>query len=411
MALKKNILNNYFKVPEKKEKKTSIIQSQLDTNSNVSTETSNGPKFYRIFDDPTRLENLGQTQDKDKTKLGQNSDKDKTKLGQKTHLKNKTSDKLRTQPRTHSRTNLGQTQDKLRTKSSFFTLIGLQRLIALFVYDCCKQSRDKITMPLSIEHIAKCCKTTKLSAQKTIQRLEKKQIILRSFFKIGRGGWTQYELPEIIYQEILQTESTLNIRTNLGQTQDKLRSEPRTQLRTTDSCSSSININNTTTTDPEIKAFPSEWDAIDFSPLQKRNIRFGVEQLKQIYPCIKKYSALDLQESIDAFVHDLDSGKTPQFRTGPLNFLLGIYKAGNLYVSESYISPEKKLILEMAERAEKKQKEMDEANFSLWFDAQDLTTLEHKLPPDVRVDFKVRGQRWKEWIKQNIYLKEKLTNH
>ncbi len=122
------------------------------------------------------------------------------------------------------RHNLGQlmrqSQDKVRTNEAFLTLVGLQRHITLFLYDCCKASRNKQTEPLSNFGIAESCKTTTQSARKTIQRLEMKGIISRAEYKDGRGGWTRYELPDFLFQEVLRIETGDKV--GIGESQKKL---------------------------------------------------------------------------------------------------------------------------------------------------------------------------------------------
>ena len=293
-------------------------------------------------------------------------------------------------------------------------LNGNERKVFFLVIHACCANNSLTTGEISSKNFDHLLEMPRNSRETAIKRLVKKYLILRERGKNGLNGTLTLSVTETVksealtylsskpYDQALHLNSLSNVISNL---------KTNRVQKGFNIYSSSYIYNKTTTTEESSEILPQEWRELDLSELQKRGIRFGQEHLLQIYPIIKKYSVLDFQESLDGFVYDLDNGKTPRFRIGPLNFLLGIYKAGNLYVSESYISPENKLILEMAERAEKKQKELEEANFNIWLDTQDLTTLEHKLPPDMRVDFKVNGHRWKEWIRQNIYLKEKLANH
>jgi hypothetical protein len=46
-----------------------------------------------------------------------------------------------------------------------------------------------------------------MSVKKTIQRLERKQLLIRAEFKSGRSGWTKYRLSESIHQEILDLDN------------------------------------------------------------------------------------------------------------------------------------------------------------------------------------------------------------
>ena len=115
-------------------------------------------------------------------------------------------------------------------------------------------------------------------------RLEKKEVLKRSEWKEGRGGWTRYELEERIYNEILHDESNLklesiqrqtrvNSETIQRQTRDKLESELESELETILSSSSSY-INTTTT------ELLEEWQKINISALE--NIGFTMGHLVQL---------------------------------------------------------------------------------------------------------------------------------
>lgn len=404
MALKKDVLKNYFQVPPKAEEKPS---NSATLNDNAIKKDYN---FYRIFDDPTREQNLGQntghTQDKLKSDLRQTTEQSqdvlRPNIGQIEEPRTIIKDKLRTQYGTDSRTYLVQDSDKPKTNYTYTSLnFGLQRTIVLFIHDCCKQNRDKVTPPLSIEHIANACSTTKLSAQKTIQRLEKKQLIIRKAYQNGRGGWTQYELPEKIFQEILQIEVSNNLKTNLGHIQDNIRSETRTQPGTNNTSSSSSNNLDTTTTVDEL---PTEWDEIDLAELTKRNVRFGKHHLQQVYPYLKdKYESYDVQESLDAFIYDLDN-KNITIRSSSVGMLLKIFKAGGLYISEHYISPETKLLLENAERAKQRQQQIEEAKYQEWLaKPENQEKIKRNLPAGMLIPYERNESQAHNYIREYIY--------
>ena len=169
---------------------------------------------------------------------------------------------------------------------------------------------DKLSPPLTTEYISTSCHTTKYAAQKAIQRLEGKNILNRFEFKNGRGGWTRYEIPEGIYQEILAQE----LRPKLGQTSAK----PRTELRP-ESCSSSINIKTTTTLLPE-------WKQVNIEPLRKFDITekdlIELSRLPHLTPEI-------LQESIDRCAFDFKvNNREASIKTNPYAFIMGIMRNG-----------------------------------------------------------------------------------
>jgi biotin operon repressor len=126
-----------------------------------------------------------------------------------------TSKKEKVEPKVKS--NSSQTTAKLEPKLPFSSLVGLQRKITLFIHEICQTILEQQTNPLSIEFIATRCQSPKSAIRKAIQRLEQKGILIRVAFKNGRGGWTQYQLLNQIYQEILMLKNQKS-EPNLSQT-------------------------------------------------------------------------------------------------------------------------------------------------------------------------------------------------
>jgi predicted transcriptional regulator len=352
-------------------------------------------------------DSLWETQDKLETNLGQTQDKLETNSGQ-------TQDKPRTELRTNSRTNLGQTQDKLRTnlgqtqdkprtnlgqttiKESFLSLTGLQKEITLYLYENCKLSRDKITSQLTINNIATSCNTSEKSIHKSIQRLEKKGVIIRNKFKCGRGGWTKYEVVDYIFQEILHYETQDKLRTNLGQTwdkpetnlgqtQDKLGTELRTELRTNASSSSIYNINTTTMDSDDKNQMLDEWLEVDITPLEE--FGFTKTHLKQIANQ-NKLSPEIVQNSIYAYAFDLYENKKGEKIKDKISYFMGILRKGLPYTPpDNYESEQDKamrLYLESEKsrvaKREKMLNELFELKFSEWYEKQSEEFLISLLP-------------------------------
>ena len=225
--------------------------------------------------------NLRQSTDKletkPKTNLRQSTDKLKTSAMHESH-------KLRTEPKTKLKTNLRQSTDKLETKPKFSRLTGLQKKLLLLFFDACQINGSKDTSEITIESLSTRLETPSSSIQKTIQRLEKKGFIFRKDFKNGRGGWTIYSLPTTIYQQVLEYETQDKLRTNLRQSADKLKSEPKTEPKTTPPSSSSSDLlikklikKNTTTT-----TLLDEGLGIDI-PDNLKEIGFGASQISHVF--------------------------------------------------------------------------------------------------------------------------------
>jgi len=276
--------------------------------------------------------NLGQSSDEPrkevKTNLGQTSDKLRTHSIALSEVINKSSDKPKTQPRTEVRSNLGQTSDKLRTNVSFIGLVGLQREIILFLFETLKITLDKITPPIAISHLAVSCKTTVFSAQKTLQRLGKAGLVERVEFKNGRSGWTRYSLNERIYGEILQSESSDKLKTNLGQSSDKLKTQPRTELRTSAPIVvvKELNTKNTTNTEEPCFVIPNELAG-----------KVSRRQLSE-FVLDGKISEYDLQLSLDAFAYDLRNKLvSAKYSNNPVGVLIGAIKNNGSYNSAKFV--------------------------------------------------------------------------
>jgi len=284
------------------------------------------------------INNLGQTSDKPKTEprtnLGQRllkssetSDKPKTEprtnLGQRLLKSSETSDKPKTEPRTISRTNLGQLSDKPRTISVFQSLSGLQKNIMILLYDLCRINGSRLTSTVSIEQLSFKLGSSRLSVQKSIQRLEQKKLVLRKDFRSGRGGWTIYELPEGVWNEILHIETSDKLRTNLGQLSDKPKTEPKTEPRTNSpySNSNNLNINNTITTAAEVLIIPENLR------------RFGVSVVNLQNLITAEKTTLEIaQRSLSALSFDVENGKTGNLA----NILFGVLGSGREYISQKY---------------------------------------------------------------------------
>ncbi len=362
MALKFDPTKNHTPVKTPKSTKTIIQAKVFDDPNDLEPRGS-------IWDDDIQEQtqeklkvepktNLGQTQDKPrtepKTNLGQTQDKPRTEL----NSKKKTQDKPRTEPRTEPKTNLGQTKDKPKTKITFSSLVGLQRSIPLFIFQCCQFVGAKITEPLSIECITASCKSTKSSTQKTIQRLEQKAILIRGEYKNGRGGWTKYMLPDSIFQEILRFETQDKLRTNLGQTQDKPRTEPRTELKTTLSSSRGISSSDLNLLQTEKKQMSQEWLDLDWKSLSSMGLQ--LYHIRQIFDA-GLVSAEDVEESIHHMHHDLTSGGKHGLKNPLAVFMKQLKVKGERYTvsTPGFISDEMRYEKKRLEEMQRQQGELE----------------------------------------------------
>ena len=267
------------------------------------------------------VENWIQTRSKVDQNLRQSRDKPKTNLRQ-------SRDKVETQPETTF-----ESRDKVET--TFSTLTGLQRKLALFIYDECKLNRSEITKGLSLKYIEKILSCPISSIKKTVQRLIQKGIINRISFKDGRGGWVTYGIPDLVFNEILIHEETEYKPSTNGVKCSNFEQKPETQPET--SLSSSSSIYNITTTnfslDPQKSDLPEIWQKVDIDILQK--IGFSESHLKQL---VDKNIPECVEESIKHFAFGLlHNPKTKQY-SDPLNVLMGVLRKGQAWVESNYKS-------------------------------------------------------------------------
>lgn len=322
-----------------------------------------------------------QTEHKADTKLGTN--RTQSEYSSRSHVAalSKTGHKPDTQPDTNKDTNRAQTENKPDTKQGFSSLVGLQREITIFVYESCKNARARITEPLSLEHVALSLNIRIGSVKTTLRRLEEKSILRRDGFKIGRGGWSRYELFDTIYRELLQLETEHKLSTNRAQTGHKLNTQPDTEPDTRRSSSSSSidsqKFKTTTTGEPELfddsgVQLSPDWAAVDFTPLA--DVGFSRAHLIQLAKH-GKLSTSEVQDSIHFFAFDLKQNeKGKEIKGAPVNFFMGILRKGMPYAPpENYESPEqtaRRIYLEgkrrIEEQREAQERELVALDFAEW---------------------------------------------
>ena len=375
--------------------------------------------------------NRGQTEAKLGTELrpirGQTEAEKEQQESSKSLNRGQTEAKPRPELRPHSRPNRGQTEAKLgtelRPKCTVFSLDGLQREILLLIFNHCKRARAKQSPPIAVEHISKSCKTTYHAARKAIQRLEQKEFLKRTEFKVGRSGWTKYEIPDAAYQELLQNETEANSRPIRGQTEDKpgteLRPEPRPSASSSSSSLRSISNKELLTTEelvPSEMELDARWQAIDSSPITE--LRFGRSQIAQIAHS-GRVSPEQLQDSIYAFAYDLSENQKAKSISGaPLNYFMGILRKGPYVPPANYESPEERqqrLYLEAKEqqyrRRQEREARLETVEFEEWVEKLSVNERAEIVPPNnfAKPGGTAHTVQLREYFRENIWpaLKER----
>lgn len=427
MAIKKNFLDDYLK-----EREDTNLTSLLDKTKYSHNRVFDEPNYLKEENDfiesitNKSLENIIVTnkqvnvsQDEVKTNLELMQDNATTNIRQMELSRNISQDEVETKPKTLRMTKSGQNQHKKVSLDNYSSLIGLQRRIVLFIYDYCKIARDSVTNPIAIEFLSEQCGTTKRSAQKTIQRLEQKEIVIRKEYKDGRGGWTKYELSEQTFKEILHEESRLNFTANLGQTYHEVRAKPKTDLKTSHSSSSSLN-KTTTINEPTETAssteLPADWQAIDFSSLA--SIGFNTNKLQQIYQAGILTSEM-VQDSIHAFVFDRDVNNKQY--NNPIGFIMSLLKVKGMPYEfpQNYESPRdaalrKYVEQKQAQRERTKQLQdlLKQDAFESWLMTLSADETEKLIPHEVRKNESLRRGALLNHFQTHIWPEEekKLTD-
>ena len=306
------------------------------------------------------------------------------------------------QKKKSSNTNRTQTEHKLNTKTTFSSLVGLQRDLLIFIYNECKTARSKTTKSLSVEHVSSALKVPRGSIKTTIKRIEQKGLIERTTFKVGRGGWASYSVPDFLFQELLQYETEHKLNTNRTQTEHKLNTELNTELNTSlPVVSSYINTNYRNLDIPE------SWKSIDITTLEP--IGFDLSHLVQIHRAYEKAPNVTLspeliQSSIYAFAYDLKNNNIEKiFKKPPATVLLSLLKKGQPYNSitpDKCVSPiqdalnkHNQMLLLQRTQEQQMLQQIQETEFTLWRDGLSDEQLldfcpESELAPGVPVNLR-----------------------
>ena len=300
-------------------------------------------------------------------------------------------------------------------------LTGLQWNLLMYVIENCSSRGLLQTTPITNQTLKLLLQTDIDSAKTTIQRLVNKKIISRINGRRGRGGFCIFRITEEVRNIALEAKRQLSIseqivnqivnRSNKQIVNNNVTNQETSPLSSSGSINDIKNTTNTVLAANLLESLPLEWQEIDLSELHKRGVHFSREQLSSLWTYLKNFSAFDFQESIDSFVYDIDN-KYIQARKGYLNLFIGIIRNNQLYISAHYISPARKLLVEINERAKKLKEEKDTYNesmeneaFNKWFETSNIEEIKEQMPPYILVDFNCKGNEYVKWIKDNIYKK------
>ncbi len=235
-----------------------------------------------------------------------------------------------------------QTDNKRITIVGFEALVGNEKNLLVLVFEECLRIGSLVSPEITLSHISERLEISPGVAKMVIHRLVKKGFIERASSKTGRGGWIKFSITKDLYRD-LRIRQTDNKQVTIGyQTDNKQVTKRVTEQITEPPCSSSsnLNINNTTTTEPDL------WLSVP------KNLE-GRVSIRQLRGFVKQnlISAEDLQSSLDGFAYDLEKGSIRAKNGNPVAILIGAVKSGG-YISQSYLSELKASLADVAKARE-----------------------------------------------------------
>ena len=374
-AFKNSVSIKYLEAQKKKKRKnTKPLDTLIETESDTdSRQTQDKPKT-----------NLRQTQDKPtshklNTDLPQSSHTPPTDLPQTYHRlpTNTDTDLPQTYHRltTNTDTDFPQTYHKNDDIPNLHNLSPMSMKIMQYIFDICVNSGNRITPRLRHKNIAEALNLNSNSIRNTIQRMIDDKFISRRINKKQDCRGPQYIINDFIYAKMMNFPQTYhrlptNTDTNFPQTYHRLTTNTDTNTDTKSSSSSSININNITTTNikREFENFFKNVTELNPSILSNSsNVRKC--EISYIYKARPSITPEELVDSLENFCFDLAHGIHKKIEI-PRSFFVSLMKESN-YKSEVQTKKETEALKQQKIRKDKQNQELLEAQIALFPDEYD----------------------------------------
>ena len=207
------------------------------------------------------------------------------------------------------------------------TLSGKQKIIFDVIVDICSAKNSFETGPIQTVSLSKVAQTTVGTIKVIIDRLVKKQLIIRHKGKNAKGGFINLGITKDVL-ELVKNNKYPNFSSIDFLISNRYQKDINLEYN-----NSSSYLNKTTTTKNDPDFF--EFEKIDFENLS--NIGFSKNQLKQL---IGKNTPDVIQESINHFSWGLDNNSKFKKYEDPLNVLMGVLRKGQAWVEKDYRSPQ-----------------------------------------------------------------------
>lgn len=265
---------------------------------------------------------------------------------------------VRSQVRAPVGAKLVRSQCKLEPLESVTALAGAQRIVIEFLFERCLWNNSLVTPPITKQQLREGTQLLEDTALSAVKRLRKKAIIDRYAYKDGQAGWTQYQLADESYRELLHLHQ---FSAKSVQSQSKVSSQVSSEVSARAPSSSSSFIKeellktNTENSAPTSNELPKDWENVDCSALHEIKVFLGKTHIRQIYSRKWCDTAQDLQESIDHFAFFMSNVKPDKAPKEPIAHFMAIMRDGHYYGRpEGYLSAEERSQQSKLEAAEKK---------------------------------------------------------
>ena len=359
----------------------SNVKNELSEKNDKNHKIKNNALSHEIKTTTKVEQKCNKSRTKSRTKVEQKYNKSRTKVEQEIQGLGRNCNKSRTKVEQ-------KVEQKIEKNQQFSSLVGHQKKITKIMFLEAYKNGSLNTPPMSIDSMHQQSKIGKTSLKRTIQELEKKEILTRLSFKNGRGGWSRYQVSDKIYTQIIQLETATKV-------------EQKVEQIGPPSSSSYLNITTTSVNKTDKNGY---LDAVKI-PEEIKKIGFRETQVEQISK-IGKLSVEELETSLEHFSFDLGEGHI-RAKTNPLNMLMGILRHG-VYTSSEYLKEEETALenelrglRERKKRRDDLLKEKQELLFEEWLEPKSKDEIVAIVPTPMNSN---------EFYMQGIH-KELLFNH
>ena len=92
----------------------------------------------------------------------------------------------------------------------FSELTGIQSKLTNYIFESCSKDPNGISEKITIKELCDIADTSAPSVKKSILRLRDKNVLFKGEYKDGRGGWTQYVLSRIVFDDMKELSQEQN---------------------------------------------------------------------------------------------------------------------------------------------------------------------------------------------------------